>query len=595
MTRHRNVTLTLLLLLLSIGGWSSCGGTAAPSPKGSCSDGKKDGHETDVDCGGGTCAPCVVGDACVVAQDCTSNTCTGSVCRMPPQQCLDGTRNGGETDIDCGGGTCPACGDGKDCLFNSDCQSDWCSALHHCSTPPSQCGDGKKDGNESDIDCGGGTCAPCGNGLACDSASDCQSATCSSHVCMTPPSECTDGKLDGNETDIDCGGGTCAPCGDDKGCESPSDCQSNSCVAHVCSTPPSQCSDGTKDGNETDVDCGGGTCPACVNGKACAMGADCQSGACNQDVCGAPPSGCSDGKKDGTETAIDCGGSCPACANGKACASDGDCQSGVCQSLICAAPSAQCTDGIPDGNETDTDCGGGMCPACGNGKMCAQASDCQSGACIHQLCGAPPSGCSDGKKDGDETAIDCGGSCSPCANGKACNIGADCQSSVCTALVCAAPAATCSDDKKDGTETAVDCGGGACPACANGSNCSTGADCQSGLCNFSLCSEPLESTCTDGSKDGNESDVDCGGGACGGCVDGKHCAMDTDCLSGLCSDGLCAAPSAQCSDGKKDGNETDVDCGGGACPPCGFEKTCDMGGDCLSNFCDMGTCDPEED
>src|SRR5687767_2572991 len=30
--------------------------------------------------------------------------------------CSDGTRNGNESDVDCGG-ACPACGDGKRCLF----------------------------------------------------------------------------------------------------------------------------------------------------------------------------------------------------------------------------------------------------------------------------------------------------------------------------------------------------------------------------------------------------------------------------------------------------------------------------------------------
>jgi len=36
-----------------------------------------------------------------------------------------------------------------------------------------------------------------------------------------------------------------------------------------------------RDGTETDVDCGGGSCPKCVNGKACLQDYDCQSGNCN--------------------------------------------------------------------------------------------------------------------------------------------------------------------------------------------------------------------------------------------------------------------------------------------------------------------------
>ena len=38
------------------------------------------------------------------------------------------------------------------------------------------------------------------------------------------------------------------------------------------------CSNGVKDGDETDVDCGGATCPVCANGDACATGNDCGTG-----------------------------------------------------------------------------------------------------------------------------------------------------------------------------------------------------------------------------------------------------------------------------------------------------------------------------
>ena len=41
----------------------------------------------------------------------------------------------------------------------------------------------------------------------------------------------------------------------------------NACVNGVCLFP--SCTDGEQDGTETDVDCGGGACPACDNGKVC--------------------------------------------------------------------------------------------------------------------------------------------------------------------------------------------------------------------------------------------------------------------------------------------------------------------------------------
>jgi plastocyanin len=42
--------------------------------------------------------------------------------------CNDMTQNGDETDVDCGGGTCPQCDDGKTCIVDTDCVSDICDS-----------------------------------------------------------------------------------------------------------------------------------------------------------------------------------------------------------------------------------------------------------------------------------------------------------------------------------------------------------------------------------------------------------------------------------------------------------------------------------
>ena len=44
-----------------------------------------------------------------------------------------------------------------------------------------------------------------------------------------------------------------------------------------------------------------------------------------------------------------------------------------------------------------------------------------------------------------------------------------------------------------------------------------------------------------------------------------------------------------CGDGFKNGNETDVDCGG-ACPKCGLNLGCGGGADCGTGFCSAGKC-----
>jgi len=45
------------------------------------------------------------------------------------------------------------------------------------------------------------------------------------------------------------------------------------------------CSDKLKNGTETDVDCGGGTCPGCATGKACKTSKDCAAGVCKSNKC----------------------------------------------------------------------------------------------------------------------------------------------------------------------------------------------------------------------------------------------------------------------------------------------------------------------
>jgi hypothetical protein len=141
---------------------------------------------------------------------------------------------------------------------------------------------------------------------------------------------CEDGYRDGDETDVDCGG-SCTPCVTGKSCKVGGDCESHVCTGGTCIAP--SCGDKVQNEEETDVDCGGGHCPGCSAGKRCEVGTDCKSGVCTGGTCQAT---CKDGEKDGMETAVDCGGpACPGCAAGKMCAEGRDCESGVCQAEVC--------------------------------------------------------------------------------------------------------------------------------------------------------------------------------------------------------------------------------------------------------------------
>jgi hypothetical protein len=93
--------------------------------------------------------------------------------------------------------------------------------------------------------------------------------------------------------------------------------------------PPDSCFNTVKDGLETDYNCGGSCDAKCSDGRMCAQNKDCQSNNCVGGVCMAGGSGCTDGVKNGVESDVDCGGNCPnRCGIGRACDSAADCVSG---------------------------------------------------------------------------------------------------------------------------------------------------------------------------------------------------------------------------------------------------------------------------
>ncbi len=89
--------------------------------------------------------------------------------------CTDGVRNGAETDVDCGGGTCPACASGKACAVTSDCSA-----------------------SPAPLSCVAGVCGLLPDGAACSTASQCLHNICGAGVCrplggesVTMVSSCT--------------------------------------------------------------------------------------------------------------------------------------------------------------------------------------------------------------------------------------------------------------------------------------------------------------------------------------------------------------------------------------------------------------------
>ncbi len=99
---------------------------------------------------------CEAADAWTLKEGC-AYTCLDAQCI--DSHCSDGIKNADETAIDCGG-SCEPCGEGKGCLADSDCSSNYCSTNSICAIPT--CSDGIKNGEELDVDCGG-ACQSCGS------------------------------------------------------------------------------------------------------------------------------------------------------------------------------------------------------------------------------------------------------------------------------------------------------------------------------------------------------------------------------------------------------------------------------------------------
>ena len=252
-----------------------CTGQVCQVP--ACADNVENGDETDVDCGGG-CPDCADNLRCDAHGDCASGRCGGGRCTPPA--CNDTVKNGAESDVDCGG-ACPDCADGDDCQADGDCASALCDG-GTCAVPA--CGDNRLNQDETDIDCGGG-CPACGTNFLCGgNNANCESGVCNGR-CSAPA--CDDDVENGNETDEDCGG-NCAGCAPGDECGVNSDCASGVCDANedpdICVA--ATCADGVINGDETDIDCGGDNpCDDCALNLRCDGASDCETGFCSSGRC----------------------------------------------------------------------------------------------------------------------------------------------------------------------------------------------------------------------------------------------------------------------------------------------------------------------
>jgi hypothetical protein len=247
------------------------------------------------------------------------------------QECIDCTdvvKNGDETDVDCGGGTCPACDLGKSCNVSADCATTQC--LAGVLDPAKLCC--------NLAGCGG----PCG---ACD-------LPYAKGSCQPMPSSfaglpaCGAGQL--------CNGGGSYVSDNGKGglaatCNNSTQCYNSTCFAGLCKL-------NNIDWCEKDIECVSGRCfqNQC---QACVTGADCASGSCSIGICKLP--------------------------GGSPCASPAECVLGICTGGYCVMPNGT-------GCGSDADCASRFCNSSNVCAPCSSNNDCPGTTCVNNIfCKAP--------------------------------------------------------------------------------------------------------------------------------------------------------------------------------------------------------------
>jgi hypothetical protein len=556
---------------------TACGNNSACNAVGQCGCANDSACMAPNTCGGGSPmgTPFICG--------CTLKTCAslGKTCGsvtdgcFSTQNCDNGSKEGSETDIDCGGGAAGTCGDtcaiGKQCLVDTDCGA---AGVGHCAdgvccnsacTGTCQACSNAKKGNGPDGTCGSiainlqdpnATTTCVGNnvcdganhckkidGQTCSMNSDCVNGSCADGVCCNAPCTgtclaCTAVKK-GAGVDGVCGNiainqpdtQASVTCTGTSACDGTGFCKK--AVGQACASNGACANANCIDG----VCCGvAGGCPAC---QSCAVGAN---GTCGNIPAGpdnAMPNTCT-----GTSS-CDSMGNCKksqgqACLNNSACANN-NCLDGFCcgsancpSCQVCTGAGGTCTAGpagqdntAPNTCNGNTSCdAGGNCKKI-NGQACVTTLDCATGTCVDLICCGSPScpscqtctgalgTCTAGPAGQDNTAPN------TCNGSSSCDAGGNCKK------INGQPCAT-----------TLDCATGTCVdlVCCGTPNCPTCQVCGgvTGVCGPITAGMP-DNTAPNACPANNVCD------AAGACKkdDGQTCLASTECYNGNCVDGVC--------------------------------------------------------
>lgn len=527
---------------------------------------------------------------CDDANPCTTDNCDAQAkaCTHVPvvATCTDG--NPCTVGDICDKGTCKP-GLGKTCSDGDPCTDDVCTpgtgecahtAKSGCTAPAAPC--------DKSLDCSGGVCLLAKHiCVPCVVTSDCGNSgyVCSKNQCK-PAAACkssADCKATGQVCDK--GAGACVDC------VSAADCAGGfSCVESACTAAP-PC--------KSDKDCpnvcntASGTCAGCVtsadcgSGMFCAGWQQCVPVACSGAKCAVLP----------TVQWYACLQDGSGYADGAACADSNPCTADACEPGIGCTHKpipGPCDDGNPC---TSAD----ACDA--YGYCTGSPTDCNDGlaACATGYCD-PEIGC---YPETDDAACDDGNVCTldlclvyagclnkpegtkPCdADGTSCTVGDVCDSGVCVAGL-----PKC-DDGNPCTDDTCTPASGACVSLPNSATCEDGDLCTIDVC-FKKSCQQIDSVVCPGDGPCKVGVCKPADGSCGidylywnePCDDGSACTTGDVCK--LSPFGACVGTEVFCNDG--------VACTNDSCDPlsgCVFAPTpCDDGNNCtVVDMCAGGGC-----
>lgn len=509
----------------------------------------------------------------------------------------------GESDFDCGRG-CSPCRAGSHCIDVADCAETLLCNDGTCIE--AGCINGVPDGSETDVDCGGNGCTPCGTDQGCKKGTDCESQVCSGVVCVAPA--CDDRVTNGKETALDCGGGDCPPCSPDQPCDRDIDCTSGACNSGVCG---SDCTDGLANCDEDNANaCEVNTrtdlenCGSC--GHACKLAhatAECSAGECHiatdgcevgyADCNGKPEDGCEVNLKTNKLNCGSCDKICPS-LNG-----DPSCVAGKCE-ISCDEGFEDCDDLRDNGCEINLKTNVKNCNECD--KECSadagNSAYCKNGACGQTTCPAGSGDCNGSPSDACETSLTNDvNNCGACGNKcEAVNAAVACVNSKCVITDCVGSYEDCSGGYADGCETNIDTSTTHCGGCNKACTIANGTPkCDEGSCEVKSCSGTFRD-CDGDPKTGCEINVATSAGNCGAC--GTNCNVKyphatATCSLSVCSAPICAGGYGDCNLNPADGCESNVLADPANCGGCG--NVCSTSGSAhvSSNACTSGSCNPK--